>query len=322
MRQEYPINFLNTIAQAYDIGTIQGHKLFTSWYDNSNYYIQTSKGEFVIKIFEWEGINQEIISFETQVMNTINKAGVLSPSVYPNGNNELCTIIDEKYIILMEYRKGENMDRKILGDNIAFECGEEMAKMQNALQEFKDNTRTRQGYEFDQKNILQLEANIDMIHPSFNKEIFHSILQEYRDQKEIFDHLPHWLIHNDVAARNILVQDNHLTSILDFSDMVFSPYVQDISIFIGESIFWYNYQPHQVEIFLKGYNKHRKLNNEELSLLPLCIKQRMTCLILAFSRRERDYGSDPQRKRLIEEMYKYLVRFINNHEKSFVESLI
>lgn len=82
MRQEYTLSFLQTILNHYNEETIEETKLFTSGYENSNYYIKTAKHEYVIKIFEGEGFHSDIISFEADVINTCNYAGILTPKVY------------------------------------------------------------------------------------------------------------------------------------------------------------------------------------------------------------------------------------------------
>lgn len=152
-----------------------------------------------------------------------------------------------------------------------------------------------------------------------DKKIFEKIIDEFRDMKNEFDKLPTGLIHNDMVSHNILTHNEHLSGIIDFSDINISPYAQDIAVFIGQSILGNECHPEQATIFLQGYESERKLTAKEKELLPKLIKQRFVCFLLAFSRRQHDYGNDDARANLMKDMYSRLLRFIDKYEKTIIE---
>jgi len=318
MRQNYDKIFLQSISDQYDnLGKIDRFFLYTSGYENSNYYIRTREGQYVIKIFEGIEIKTENILFELEAMDFSHKSGIKTPSVLKNSQGELATEVDGKYVCVMAFVDGDNMHKQPLSDSLAIEVAAETAKMDQVLKHFKDGSKTRQNYEWDLKCALILEKFVPLLPKDYDREIFKNVFAEYRKIKQKFLKMPAGLIHNDIVPHNWLVKEGKLKCIIDFSDMVFSPYIQNIAVALHLVAFAYNWNPGQAKLFIQKYSEINPLSGSELKLLYTLIKARMMSFIVEFNRWNVEYEVDQQRVETVNDNYKFLKKFIDFGQNRF-----
>ena len=319
MRQNYNRDTLQRLADEYSLGVIHAHNLFTSGYENSNYGIETGKGKFVLKIFEGDGVKPETVRFEAEVMDTSSRAGVKTPKLYRNKNAELTSLFADtgKLAIAMDFIDGENAAKREISDHVAEELGEQVGKMDAALKIFKDGSLTRQNYEFDGKCFLLLENKLDMVPSDLDKNILRSIFNLFRAIKPTFDSLPAGIIHNDVVLHNILIKGSSLAGIIDFSDMAFSPYIQNIADPMSHIFFTHNWKPWQASLFVKAYRRYNKLSRQELGMLYELTLVRYAVVIVAMSYWNIAYGEDADRTVWVKETYQFMLRFREMGKDSF-----
>src|SRR3989338_6257733 len=318
MRQNYPSQTLQEIIDQFqDIGTIKSSHLFTSGFENSNYYIETERGKFVAKIFEGIDVASENVLFEIEMIDKLYNAGTKTPKIFHTKNGSLHASLGPKYAVLMNYIEGENMEKHTISDILARQIGEQAGKMDSALQMIKDGSKTRQNYEFDLKNFLILEPKAEKLDSRFDKKIFTNIFESFKAIKPTLDSTPSGLIQNDIVLHNILAKGDELTGIIDFSDMVFSPYIQNVAVAFSQCFFTYNWQPNQAKIFLNGYQKFHPLTSEELKLLRTLTLARFATLIIEFNHWNIAFGEDSQRTEFINGNYEFLKKFLQINEEEF-----
>lgn len=318
MRQNYSSATLQEIlVQFPNIGTIKESHLFTSGFENSNYYVKTEQGEYVIKVFEGIDVSPKNILFEIEMVDKLFNAGVKSPKIFRSKENSLYAKLGEKYAILMNFIDGENLEKHTISDSLAEQIGEQAGKMDTALQSIRDGSKTRQNYEFDLKNFLILEPKVNELDGKFDKKIFNEIFDSFRKIKPILDTTPAGLIQNDVVLHNILAKGDELKGIIDFSDVVFSPYVQNVAVAFCQCFFTYNWQPHQAKFFLNSYQKFHPLSNQEMGLLRILTLARFATLVVEFNHWNIVFGEDAQRTEFINDNYDFLKKFLLIKESEF-----
>lgn len=318
MRRNYEKKFLQSILDQYEgLGEIKVFFLYISGFENSNFFVETEKGEFVIKIFEGESLRPENIFYELEVMDFSFKAGIKTPRILRNKADKLATVVKGKFACIMDCIAGENMDKRILSNELVAEAGEQAGKMDLALKHFKDEKMTRQDYEWDLKSALVLEKSLNLLPKKFEQKIFEQIFKEFRQIYSRFIAMPAGLIHNDIVPHNWLVQDGKLNGIIDFSDMEFSPYIQNVAVALHLVCFGYNYNPGQAKIFIESYRRFNPLSKNEISLLYILIKVRFVSFVVGFNCLNVEYGSDQQRLEAVNDHYEFLKRFIGMGQEEF-----
>ncbi len=323
MRQEYQLDFLQNILDNYqDLGVIKNFFLYTSGYENSNYYIETTKGKFVVKIFEGIDVTPENILFELEVMDYCFKSGLKTPFIKQNSKNKLETVVAGKYSIVMDHIPGDNMGEKELTDDLVVSVAEQAGRMDLLLQKFVDGSKTRQNYEWDLKNTLILEKSLKYLSTDFNKNIFTDILDDFKKYRNRFMNLPTGLIHNDIVPHNWLVDKGNLQAIIDFSDMAFSPYIQNVAVSLHLISFCYNWNPKQAKLFLEKYKIFKPLSEEELALLYGLVKARFLSFVVEFNRWNVVYNRDEHRQKTVMDHYNFLKRFIDYGQDNFSKEVL
>jgi len=312
MRQCYSIIELQVILDQYGkLGEINENKLFTSGYENSNYFIATEKGRYVIKIFEGEGMIPENIFFELEAMEYIYQLGLKVPCLRRSRAENLSVKCADKFAILTDYIEGENMDKKSISDQLAACLGAEAGKMDRAFKYFSDGSKTRRKYEWDLKNFLLLEDKIQYLPEKFDRGLFNNIFISFRKLLPRFLSQPTGLIHNDIGSHNVLARGDALAGIIDFSDLAYSPYIQNIAVSCAQLLFNYNWKPQQLVLFLQSYQRHNFLPPDSLSMLFDLTLARYATLIVEFNFCNIREGFDKQRSEAIEDYYIFLEKFLS-----------
>jgi ethanolamine-phosphate phospho-lyase len=129
--------------------------------------------------------------------------------------------------------------------------------------------------------------------------------------------MPTGIIHNDVVEQNILAKDGKLQCIIDFTDMAFSPYVQNVAVALTHNSFFFNWKPYQAGILIKGYREFHTLSSEEASLLYELVLARYADVILSTINWDRRFGPDDQRTAWREKNYSCMRKFLKLGHKKF-----
>lgn len=323
MRQEYPIETLQNILNHYpNLGLVKSLHLFTSGAENTNYLVVTDISKVVIKIFEGRGVAPATILFEIEVMNAVHKAGIKGPALYPQSNGSFQTMQDGKFAVVMEYIDGTNMLHRSVSDEIVASVGEELGKMDVALGRFTEGSKTRQQYEFDLKHFLLLEDKINLLPHGIDREPLYQIVGRFRQVKNQFLNEAAGIIHNDVGIHNILVKDEKLVAIIDFSDVVYSPYIQNVAVALANTVFTHNWQPHQATILLKNYNRFHPLPKDSFSLLYDLVLARHAQFAIAFNRWNVEYGVDSNDTHAIDDYISFMQRLLDFGRNNFERLLL
>ena len=323
MRTNYSQEFLQNILDQYpNKGQIIKHFLFTSGFENSNYYVNTEQGEYVIKIFDGMGMKKENILFEIELMIFCAKSTCKVPKIFETENKSWHAEEERKIAILMEYIPAENCFKKAISDKVIAQVGEEAGKMDNVLRKFNGSIAPRKNYEWDMQHFLALEKASSSLPEYVDKKIIQVIFDNFQKVKPQFDALPKTIIHNDIAAHNILVKENELKAIIDFSDAAVSCCIQNIAVFLCQSVLSYNWAPEQATIFLRAYEKYNPITKEERLLLYDLVCARYATIIIEFNRWNVQYGEDPQRTEYIKDNYEFLQKFSEIGRENFKEIIL
>src|SRR6185436_12824404 len=163
MRTKYTVEELQNFAEAYNIGTIQKSSEFESGLENSNYFIETSQGRYVIRVFEGPGMTPETIRFEVEIMQSCAEGGVKVPRIFPNTKGEFLTSLKGREGMLMEFIEGDNAYDRSISDTLAAEIGGQAGKMDTLLSKYTDPSRVRQNFEYDMRSFPKLAPTLEKL---------------------------------------------------------------------------------------------------------------------------------------------------------------
>ena len=120
--------------------------------------------------------------------------------------------------------------------------------------------------------------------------LFIETVKEIEKENEKISNLPVGLIHSDLHPHNFLLKDNKVQAILDFDGMRVSQTARDVAFAVyrlGRQFFAQNILEQKKEngkkiadLFIKAYEKEKKITKDEKNLLPTLIKDEFIRKIL------------------------------------------
>lgn len=229
---------------------------------NTNYFISSDCGDFVLRVFEGNREFQE----ENLELEFLLDVQSIIPCCVPikTIKNNNYVIYNNKMVAIFKYINGLPIDK--INEKLIKQIAIYLGKLHNYSKGKTLDRPSRINLQYYYDNIDFNKIGID----DKNKEI---ILKRYREIKNIdFNILPSGIIHNDIFPDNILIDCNdNIVGILDFNECCSGPFIFDISIVIN---FWIkilklnkDIENRYIQLFLSEYNKVRKLSCQELELL-------------------------------------------------------
>ncbi|HNE92359.1 MAG TPA: homoserine kinase, partial [Agitococcus sp.] len=232
--------------------------------ENSNYFVSTANGqEFVLTIFE--ELNGQEANFLAPLLQHLQQAGVAVAAPLIANNGQSLLTIKEKAAQLAPRIQGQHP----LQVNVAQAqvMGEQLAKLHLALKKYPLKRSNAHGAAWWQKEAAKARNGMTQV----EQLILDTVLNDFEETTEDFDDLPKGLIHGDLFRDNTLFAGDELKAILDFSEAGKDYWLLDIAITINDFCSdWPNVALNQelYHAFLTGYQKVRKLTEDEQEVLP------------------------------------------------------
>ena len=260
---ELTLNEIQEFVSQYQLQAI-AYQPIQAGIENSNYFVSTANGqEFVLTIFE--ELNGQEANFLAPLLQHLQQAGVAVAAPLIANNGQSLLTIKEKAAQLAPRIQGQHP----LQVNVAQAqvIGEQLAKLHLALKKYPLKRSNAHGAAWWQKEAAKARNGMTQV----EQLILDTVLNDFEETTEDFDDLPKGLIHGDLFRDNTLFAGDELKAILDFSEAGKDYWLLDIAITINDFCSdWPNVTLNQelYQAFLTGYQKVRKLTEDEQEVLP------------------------------------------------------
>ena len=211
LNEEQIIDFL----KLYNIGTLIHFNGITEGIENSNFYLKTSKGKYILTIFE-KRVDQQDIPFFINIMKHLSSREFLCPNPVMDIQENYLQHLQNKPAILVSFLNGKSKTKVTKED--CFDVGSYMASMHlksNNFQGRRKNSLSISGWDELIKNCSEtIPTNtLNKIEPNILEEIQDSfnICKKYWPNA-----LPQGFIHADLFPDNIFFDDNKISGVIDF----------------------------------------------------------------------------------------------------------
>jgi len=255
---------LTNLLKQYSIGELIDFQGISAGIENTNYFVNTSKGKFVLTLFESLSLTE--LPYFLNVMAFLAEHKV--PSAHPVAriDGQYITLFKNKPTALVNCLPGS--DVKIADLHHANKLGKTLGYMHSIGSEFKDKRSNSRGSDWWQETILKLTGHIA------NDEI-DLLNQELQYQLNFtHDHLPLGLTHADLFKDNALWQGNKLTGIIDFYYACNDVLLYDVAVTANA---WFSNPDGSLNLelsqtFLSAYHQARPLNQYEKTAWPVMLR--------------------------------------------------
>lgn len=252
---------LCTFLEDYDLGGLVSLQGIAQGVTNSNYFLTTERGRFVLTIFE--ALTQEELPFFLELKQHLSRHGVACPAPVARRDGRFDSTLAGKPACLVSCLNGR--DTAVPDAAQCFHTGAMLAQMHLAGQSFPQHMDNPRHAAWWQRESARLLPCLDTEDAALLQDEI-AFLAAHPD-----DHLPHGIIHADLFKDNVLLNGHQVAGFIDFYYACRGSFVYDIAIAVND---WARLadnrlSPKLQQAFMDGYQSVRPLSEAEAAYLPL-----------------------------------------------------
>ena len=247
------------LLKKYDIGSLTSYKGISDGITNTNYFLNTTKGKYVITVFE--DIKKSKVIKYLKLMNFFSEKGLCSPEIMITKSGDILTVIKSKPCSIMEKLSGKTIEQS--NTKLCKSVGETIANFHIASVNYKNKIK-------NSRDIDWVEKNIEKVRDYLSKEQLRILNRSSEIFKKLFKlNLPQGMIHSDLFRDNVLAKENTVKGIIDYYYSFNGPFIYELAVIIND---WCinkdgSLNKNKYDSFIKSYNNIRKLNASEIKYI-------------------------------------------------------
>ncbi len=253
---------INNILLNYKIGKLKNFEGIKEGIENTNYFIETEKGKFILTIYE-RRVSDTDLPFFSNLMVELSKNGFICPQPLPNKNNKYISEIKNKKFMIVSF-----LDGKSKNNLTPLECkivGSQIARLHQITKNFKFIRKNDLSVRSWRGIFSQVKDKCSRIHPELPKLIEANLISI---EKEWPKNLPSGIIHADLFSDNIFFKKNKFSGFIDFYFSCNDFYAFEIAICFNALCFDgvkqnLSFNVTKAKKLMEGYNEVRKISKEE-----------------------------------------------------------
>ncbi|MCK4669952.1 MAG: homoserine kinase [Nanoarchaeota archaeon] len=254
------------ILEKYNIGKLKSYKHVTWALENTVYFVNTTKGKYVLKIFETR--DPRYVHFQVKIVDFVQKKNLPVPKIIKTKAGKNLGIYNNKNIIIHKFVDGKPV--KKLTEKLVKEIAKKQGSMNKKLLRLNLKAPYTWGKNRQFKPISFVKPKFGDFDLQKNADKLLKDIQKIKRTK-----LRRSIIHGDFHTINLLVKNHKLVAILDWDDAHEDFLVTEIAVFIAHSILSSGgLNRKYLKLYLKGYQKELKLHKEEQKAIYYFIKSR------------------------------------------------
>ena len=261
---------LNEFFTKYDLGKLLKYEGIKEGIENTNYFIQTEKGKYILTLYE-KRVEEKDLPFFVGLMKNLYDKKFPSPKPIINRNGNYISDILKKKAAVVSFLDGRA--KKILSPDDCCEVGISTAKMHLITKNLSGKRENKLSVNSWRMLFNKVKNECSKIHTNLPNVIEKNLAEvEEKWPKDI----PSGIIHADLFSDNIFFKSNKLSGIIDYYFACNDYYAFEIAICLNALCFEGNnanlsFNVTKAKRFIDGYSSVRKLLDEEKnSLKVLC----------------------------------------------------
>ncbi len=219
---------LHQWIKQYPLGQAVGLEGISSGIDNSNFFLSTERGEYVLTIFE--NLRFDQLPFYVKLMAHLAERGIPVPAPVPNADGELVVALHDKPAIIVSRLQGSSQ----LDPQPAHcaEVGRMLARMHLAARDF----------ELHQPNLRGLDWWVETapaVLPFLDQDEAALLRSEVAYQSEfaagaIYPKLARGPVHADLFRNNVMFEGERLSGCFDFYFAGVDTWLYDVAVTVND----------------------------------------------------------------------------------------
>tara|TARA_Y100000590_G_scaffold35433_1_gene38494 strand:+ start:3287 stop:4255 length:969 start_codon:yes stop_codon:yes gene_type:complete len=261
-------NQLKEFFLKYDLGKILNYKGIKEGIENTNYFIQTEKGKYILTLYE-KRVDEKDLPFFIGLMKNLYDKNFLSPEPIINRNGNYISEISKKKAAVISFLEGSS--KKNLNPNDCYEIGVNTSKLHSITKNLTGKRENKLSINSWRAIYNKVKKDCSKIHPNLT-DVINKNLDEI--EKNWPKNLPSGVIHADLFSDNIFFKNNKLSGIIDYYFSCNDFYAFEIAICLNALCFEgkkenLSFNVTKAKKFIDGYSSIRKLTEEEKKYLKI-----------------------------------------------------
>jgi len=254
---------LERFLQDYDIGTPLTFKGIAEGVENSNYYLQTDRGGFILTLYE-KRVNPDDLPFYLGLMEHLARAGIVCPLPVPARDGALSGMLNRRHCAIVTFLNGLSVRRP--SPVHCAGAGAALARLHLAGEGFTRTRANALGPDGWKPLVEACSLHADGVEPGLGAliaESFAGITRAWPD-------LPAGVIHADLFPDNVLFMKNEVSGVIDFYFACNDMFAYDLAIMLNSWCFENDgsYNITKGQALAAAYQSVRPLSVAETDAIP------------------------------------------------------
>ncbi len=255
---------IEAILADYSLGRLHAFEGIAAGIENSNFFIDTEAGRFVLTVFE--RMRAEELPYFMRLMRHLAAHGLPCPDVQPRRDGRLLfTCAGGKQGCIVSCLRGRTLDE--LNPAQLKASGYALASLHMAGADFPERRPNPTGMDWLADTIAAVS---DKTRSRYGDGAL-ALLEDELAYQQGVSHagLPSGVIHGDLFCDNILFEGDAVSGLIDFYYAHDAPYVMDIAISLNaQAVLLEGGDDARMRALLDGYESARRLGDAERRALP------------------------------------------------------
>lgn len=243
---------LERFLHAYEVGTLEYHAGIEAGIENTNYFVTTTAGRFVLTLFEQTPA--AALDYFLDLMAFLAAADIPCATPVAARDGRLLATLKGKPAALVTRLAGHGLEQRPSRGQCAA-IGAALARMHVAVAGFARQRPNDRGPAWRAQVIALLRDHVDVE----ERALFDTVLACDREV-DWSSALPSGVIHADLFRDNALFEGEHLAGIIDFYYAHNGPFVYDLAVCVSDWCFHGgDFDRPRAQALLAAYQRHRPL---------------------------------------------------------------
>ncbi len=259
---------IERVLRDYDLGGLQSNAGIADGIENTNYFVQTDRGRFVLTLFERMDVSE--LPYFLELMHFLAGRDVPCPDVMVRHDGSMLFSIHGKKGCIVSCLPGRTLERLNMAQLRA--SGQAQAALHLAGADFPLRRLNPTGLEWMRQTVAGMRGELER---RYGQEALRLLEDELDFQsRQDLSHLPAGVIHGDLFVDNILFEGDAVSGIIDFYYAHDAPYAMDLAIALNaQAVELGGEDAARMQALLDGYQAMRRLTDAELAALPALLRR-------------------------------------------------
>ncbi|MDG4867815.1 homoserine kinase [Guyparkeria sp. 1SP6A2] len=215
---------LRAFLEQFDCGELVEHRGISAGIENTNYFVTTTGGRFVLTLFENHTADE--LPFFLDLMAYLAEHGIPTAHPVPTRHGHYLTELNDRPAALVQRLSGASLDHP--DPAACAEIGRTLARFHSVSSDFPEYRAPDRDLGWAEQVAGEIEAALD----DEERDLLFDELAFQRGQSR--DALPRGAIHADLFRDNALFDDGELTGIIDWYYACTDAFAYDLAVTLND----------------------------------------------------------------------------------------